>query len=53
MQKLFGVMLDMSATHKLNKTGPSIELYSTPYLAVRRDEQFDSICTKCCPCVKS
>ena len=52
MQLLFVVMLDMSTTHRLNKTGPSIEPCGTPYLAVRRDEQFESICTKCCACVK-
>ena len=43
MQLLFGVMLDISAIHGLNKIGPSIE----PCLTVRRDEQFESICTKC------
>ena len=37
MQLLFGVMLDMSATHRLNKIGPSIEPCGTPCLAVRRD----------------
>ena len=52
MQLLFGVMLDISATRRLNKIGPSIEPCGTPYLAVRRDEQFDSIRTKCCLCVK-
>ena len=52
MQLLFGVMLDMPATHRLNKIGPSIEPCGTPYLAVRRDEQFESICTKCYPSVK-
>ena len=52
MQLLFGVLLDMSATHRLNEIGPSIEPCSTPYLAVRRDEQFESTCTKCCLCVK-
>ena len=52
MQLLFGVMLDMSTTHRLNKIGPSIEPCGTPYLAVRSDEQFESICTKCCACVK-
>ena len=41
-------MLDMSATHRLDKIGPSIEPCGTPYLAVRRDEQFESICIKCC-----
>ena len=45
MQLLSGVMLDMSAAHRLNKIGPSIESCSTPYLAVRRDKQFESICT--------
>ena len=43
-------MLDMSTTHRLNKIGPSIEPYGTPYLAVRRGEQFESICIKCCLC---
>ena len=52
MQLLFGEMLDMSATHRLNKTGPSSEPCGTPYLAVRRDEQFEAIYTKCCLCVK-
>ena len=52
MQLLFGVMLDMSATHRLNKIGPSIEPYGTPCLAVRRDEQIESINLKCCLCVK-
>ena len=52
MQLLFGGMLDMSAKHRLNKIGPSIESHGTPYLTVRRDEQFVSICTKCCLCVK-
>ena len=47
MQFLFGVMLEMSATHRLNKIGPSIEPCGTPYLAVRRDEQFESINVKC------
>ena len=37
MHLLFGVMLDMSATHRLNKIGPSIEPFGTPYLAVGRD----------------
>ena len=52
MQLLFGVMLDMSATHRLIKIGPSIEPSDTLYLAARRDEQFESICIKCCLCVK-
>ena len=52
MQLLFGVILDMSVTHRLNKIGPSIEPCGTPYLAVRRDEQFESICTKCYRSVK-
>ena len=66
MQLLFSVILDMSATHRLNKTGLSIEpfgglsiepfgrlsieLFGTLYLAVRKGEQFDCICTKCCLC---
>ena len=37
MHLLFGVMLDMSVTHRLNKIEPSIEPWGTPYLAVRRD----------------
>ena len=45
-------MFDMSATHRLNKIGPSIELCGTSYLAVRGDEQFESICAKYCLCVK-
>ena len=52
MQLLFGAMLDMSAIHRLNKIGPSIEPCGTPYLAVRREEQFQLICTKCCLFVK-
>ena len=48
MQLLFGMILDMSATHRLNKIGPSIEPCGTAYLAVRIDEQFEPICTKCC-----
>ena len=39
-------MLDMPATHRLNKIGLSIEPCDAPYLAIRRDEQFVSICTK-------
>ena len=42
----FDVMLDISATHRLNKMSPSIEPWGTPYLAVRKDEQYQSICTK-------
>ena len=52
VQLLFGVMLDTSATHRLNKIEPSIEPCGSPDLAVRTDEHFESICTKCCLCVK-
>ena len=52
MQLLVGVMFDMSATHRLNKIGASIEPCGSQHLAVRKDEQFESICTKCCLCVK-
>ena len=58
MQLLFSAILDMSATHRLNKAGLStepfgglsIEPFGTLYLAVRKGEQFDWICTKCCLC---
>ena len=52
VQLLFGVMLDTSARHRLNKIEPSIEPCGSPDLAVRTDEHFESICTKCCLCVK-
>ena len=48
MQLLFGVMLDILATHRLIKIGLSIEPCDTPYLTVRRDEQSVSIYLKCC-----
>ena len=52
MQLTFGLMLEISATHRLNKIDPSIEPWGTPYLAVRKDERFESICIKCCLCVR-
>ena len=43
MQLLFDVMLDMSATYRLDEIGPSIEPCDAPYLDVRRDKQFESM----------
>ena len=50
IELMFGAMLDMSVTHRLN-IGPSTEPRGTPYLDVRKDEQFEFICTKSCLCV--
>ena len=43
MQLLFGMMLDLSATYRLDEIGPSIEPCDVPYLDVRRDKQFESM----------
>ena len=37
----------MLATQRLKDAGATIEPRGTPYLAVRKDEEFESVCTKC------
>ena len=43
MQLLFGMMLDLSATYRLDEIGPSNEPCDAPYLDVRKDKQFESM----------
>lgn len=52
MQLLFDAILHILAVQRLKNIRPCIEPSGTQYLAVRKDDQFESICTKCCLCVR-
>ena len=49
---ILGAMVDMSATQRLNNVGPIIGPCGKTYLAVTKDEQFESVCTKRCLCYR-
>ena len=49
---IFGAMVDMSATQRLNNVGPFIGPCGKTYLPVTKDEQFKSVCTKRCLCYR-